>query len=816
MLAETNSSQLLRSEKVTLLSQIYTTVNSFADLGIQEFGCEIELCFVRLFELAERWFWVENLGVKGLPRPSQDSITRYDASVIQDALSAIDWRKCCSNFDLTRCNSEWNAPGVSPTTAIEVLLQLIQEGKCCWRDSTTLRCSLLRSQLQAACIPIVSTLFRVATSSVGNYNSPSGSLLRETISTIISRAAPSTSFTDIIVEELRLKVPSSTVKMDQSSIHSAAKSWTEFPYEEARSALDCSLWLCKKLIRRENFGPPLATLIVTTFSDCHLISTVISNQKTKTNFSANLETFKSNSHVRVRHRGAAAAPMKLHHLSHHHECVFYDMEGNDSSILIHKKRYKDGREIDKAMLRDEVDRRKREALQALGRMQVTGTQPKLSKKEKLTCFLENLLDYLLKLLHLINLHCPYEAKRASTFRSILTVACQQRPKCIGATLCAMVAASLRSDGMSLLMQQLWASFLCNVTTTFDHLRRYSDFVVDCCHFDDTKNCWMALDTLTSFAFRIAMRLQDGSCSHVLQTLFIALGRAIFHVLVHRRSVLSRDDRFPFLLTKLSFHIGENIRLLLREMTAEEREFATEFSCATGIMSFIEVNTIDEDFLKSEKSLKNTDRWPFPCKHCIQSSDQFALQLASNFMSVEKDEWHSRQYSQMQGKEVVTRVHKNGGGNCALNVITEDIILNIFSYFGYRRVTKLGEVCKEWYTVGQNPILWRQMYARRWPNAINDPFAFPAKSSEYLKCWKGKFMKKWQVERGLRSKYSSDGWKHKTCDYIGCNSVLRSLQQSIKHSEKHKNDSAKRKISHERSEAIKSTKIARKRAKQSQV
>ena len=126
----------------------------------------------------------------------------------------------------------------------------------------------------------------------------------------------------------------------------------------------------------------------------------------------------------------------------------------------------------------------------------------------------------------------------------------------------MVAATLRSDGMTLLMQQLWASFLCNVTTNFDHLRRYSDFVVDCCHFDDTKNCWIALDTLTSFAFRIATtRLQDESCSHVLQTLFVAIGRAIFHILVHRRSVLSRDDRFPLLLTKLSYNVVATIHYL---------------------------------------------------------------------------------------------------------------------------------------------------------------------------------------------------------------------------------------------------------------
>jgi hypothetical protein len=491
------------------------------------------------------------------------------------------------------------------------------------------------------------------------------------------------------------------------------------------------------------------------------------------------------------------------------------MQSNESSILIHKKRYKDGRETDKVVLRDEVDRRRREALQSLGRMHLTGTQPELSKKEKLTLFLEKLLEYLLKLLHLMNLHCPYEAKRAGTFRSILSVACQQRPKCIGATLCAMVAASLRSDGMSLLMQQLWASFLCNVTTNFDHLRRYSDFVVDCCHFDDTKNCWIALDKLTSFAFRIATtRLHDETCSHALQTLFVAIGRAIFHVLVHRRSVLSRDDRFPLLLTKLSYHIGENIQLLLREMTAEERDFAIEFSCATGIVSFVEVNTIDEDFFDGKKSIENTDRWPFLSKHCIQSSDQLALQLASNFMAIEKDEGHRREYSQTSGEKVMPKAYKNGKVICVVDVITEDIVLNIFSYFGYRRVAKLGEVCKEWHSVGQNPILWQQMYVRRWPNAINDPFAFPAKSSENLKCWKVMFMKKWQVERGLRSKYSLDGWKHKTCDYIGCTSVLRSLQQSIKHYEKHKKDSTKRKQSHERSEATKATKIAMKKAKQS--
>jgi hypothetical protein len=104
---------------------------------------------------------------------------------------------------------------------------------------------------------------------------------------------------------------------------------------------------------------------------------MISTKKMKYKSSATIETSNSNSHLKKRRRGTAAAPMKIHHLSDHHECVFHNMESNESSILFRKKRYNDGREIDKVVLRDEVDRRRRDSLQSLGRMHITGTQPEL-------------------------------------------------------------------------------------------------------------------------------------------------------------------------------------------------------------------------------------------------------------------------------------------------------------------------------------------------------------------------------------------------------------------------------------------------------
>ena len=777
-------------ERILLISRIHQTFSTFfADHGIHDFRQEIEVCLARMFVLAQKKSStelcfddhesVEDLCSTKSP-PKSTFIVCYDVSYIQDILSFMDWRGCCTNYNATVSRS--NRGNILPNTALQELLFVLQ-GKCI--SSIQSVGISLHSAVRAAVIPIILTLTKVVTST-GVYNSPSGILLRETISAIITRT-PAVPFVKPIVEvlESRLKILSvSLIQNESSRMNALRKSLENFNFDEAQQALELSIWLCTKQFVNQGFGPSTASLLATTFSDLCLFSFLPS-----TKCDVSLADMPKQKPV-INGKNKRISPMTIRHLSEQHEISETTPGSENNSSIVVQLRNKNQIELEKVQLREDMERRKRQTLQSIGRAE-TGKHP-LSKKEKFVRFRESILESLLKILHYVNLHCSLESKHALTLRAVISVACQ-RPRCPGVSICALEAASVRTvdNGMLLVMQHIWGFFVSNIAKV-DHLRRYSDYIVNCRHFDDPDQCWEVIDPVISLTFRIATTYQDGQASPGLIKTFRILGRTIFYILVYRRHVLSQknfESRLTSLLAKLSLHFGDSIELLMWGMNAEEKIWSMEMFCATGITSFVDANAFNEDRLDNT-SPDNAEQWPFPPSLCIRSSfESLAPNLASSLLSVVSDLPKNRQMCHIPREVSPCPSHLNSIAVSFMEMLNQDVVTKLFTFFGYKRIVKLGEVCKEWHLIGKKETLWRQLYARRWPNAVN--LNSVAKVGPQGPSWRALFIRKWKVERSIRSKFSSNGWKHITCRYVGCISVLRSQQQLEKHNQKHKEASTKR-------------------------
>jgi len=459
-------------ERILLLSRIHQTFSTFfADHGIHDFRQEIEFCLARMFVLAqkksstelcfENHDSVEDLCSTRSP-PKSTFIVCYDAPYIQDILSFMDWRGCCTNYNSTVSRS--NNGNILPNTALQELLFVLQ-GKCC---STIQSVGIsLHSAVRAAAIPIILTLTKVVTST-GVYNSPSGILFRETISAIISRT-PAVSFVKPILEvlESRLKILSVSILQNESSRKNALrKSLENFNFDEAQQALDLSIWLCRKHFVNQGFGPSTASLLATTFSDLCLFSFLPTMKS-----DVSLADMPKQKHI-TNGKNKCLSPMTIRHLSEQHELSESTPGSENNSSIVVQLRNKNQREIEKVQLREDMERRKRQTLQSIGRAD-TGQHP-LSKKENFFRFQQSLL----KILHSVNLHCSRESKHALTLRAVVSAACQQ-PRCPGVSICALAAASVRTvdNGMLLVMQHMWGYLVSNMANV-DHLRRYSDIVVN--------------------------------------------------------------------------------------------------------------------------------------------------------------------------------------------------------------------------------------------------------------------------------------------------------------------------------------------------
>jgi len=149
----------------------------------------------------------------------------------------------------------------------------------------------------------------------------------------------------------------------------------------------------------------------------------------------------------------------------------------------------------------------------------------------------------------------------------------------------------------------------------------------------------------------------------------------------------------------------------------------------------------------------------------------------------------------------------------LNHFGDDLLRHIFSFMGYKRLSRMRVVCQNWRTLVDDDFsMWMPLYKSRFGL---EPEDYSLVSSKPL-AWKNLFIERWTAEREIRFQRDKNGWKARLCKRIGCLTILTTPRRVDVHKSSHqrKDTVAKeremrsRKRQQSKAASEKKTKIAR--------
>ena len=140
-----------------------------------------------------------------------------------------------------------------------------------------------------------------------------------------------------------------------------------------------------------------------------------------------------------------------------------------------------------------------------------------------------------------------------------------------------------------------------------------------------------------------------------------------------------------------------------------------------------------------------------------------------------------------------------------------ILCLIFSFCSPKRLSKISQVCKSWKEIVDTAsnTLWHKAYVTKfgiyqWSCSIaekkylasttssNDKTSTHSTENVSKTLWKDFFSKKQIIERIVRfQRNPRTGYKHRTCNVLGCLEILKTTNQEHKHYQMHVRHLAKR-------------------------
>ncbi len=353
-------------------------------------------------------------------------------------------------------------------------------------------------------------------------------------------------------------------------------------------------------------------------------------------------------------------------------------------------------------------------------------------------------------------------------------------------------------------------------------RMYSELLVDGCHFDSRLECWNAMQPLVQ-ALMVHSSPADEIVTNpptVSKHTSILL-RCLVYILSKRRRLLTlcQDDalgqQIQAFLTTLSLSFGhENYWIASSSnMGASERENVLYTLQVLGIIGICGVdeesdlhdnenddgNDCDESQKGSSrnqddgKELETTACWPFAkpntlrCAYRRMGPRVCHRQLLSR---IDHDFYISQTVDQ---QEEDTFPRSSSGSVPFLEYMNDDTLGLVFSYFTYKRLVWVRQVCKAWKEVADQDSLWRDAYVARFhPIMPSDDQLLSCSTPSLESSWKQLFMDKYDAERRIRFlRNRRTGWKVRTCGHVGCLEVLRTQEQLKRHYEAHRKSKSKR-------------------------
>ena len=389
----------------------------------------------------------------------------------------------------------------------------------------------------------------------------------------------------------------------------------------------------------------------------------------------------------------------------------------------------------------------------------------------------------------------------TTLQSIVHLACQH-PESASLRLCVVILADAFKRYQSV-VDYLWRLCIRRQSlfgTTV--LKVYAEFLVECAYFDCPTNCWVALHPLVKHAIHVCnsqMLLEADASSQIPaadNTDIRHVLRCFSYILCRRRHVLAdtieNDRMWRELVTKLSLVFSDAKWWISQDMTVHERQETLRTLQAVGIVGFLEAfDMSNEDCWESSTK---TTAWPYTKIVGIRAAHR---RMGPNVTREDLLSKHAIPKRIRASPKSVIRGRNESDdrlvGAPIMSYLNDDVLKIVFSFLGYKRLVRASGICKTWRALAEDDSLWAQAYSSRFGIREDDKDAAACitRGESRLGSWKMVFTGKALAEKELRFKRHSSGWKHRTCEYIGCLMVIRSPGQLTRHYGTHKPRKPKR-------------------------
>ena len=329
---------------------------------------------------------------------------------------------------------------------------------------------------------------------------------------------------------------------------------------------------------------------------------------------------------------------------------------------------------------------------------------------------------------------------------------------------------------------------------------YCEIILECSFFDNPNECWLALRLLIDEAISIVAcdseKVESGA-KQILQSVgYVFLKRNFLHA----RNMCQSFNEYVVKCSDLFCDADVWIHPMMND---DDRNKMILMLQQLGILSFLQSSFDDIDnndqsgngawpFLDSVRDISKRIGPKVQCQNIVSFNPSFAPN---------DDECRS----------ISTQSRRKREGSITdevsiLDFINEDITRHIFSFLGYKLLVRVSAVCKLWKTIGNENCFWEAHYKKRFnmislddflPSDIDEEMKkkFSSKYCDYSNLkWRQLFDEKWKKERSLRSKLNKSrgsGWAVKTCNVLGCFTVLSSAKRHEKHICMHENNVLKK-------------------------
>lgn len=383
---------------------------------------------------------------------------------------------------------------------------------------------------------------------------------------------------------------------------------------------------------------------------------------------------------------------------------------------------------------------------------------------------------------------------ANVIDKILNLACQYPHSSSLRLAFMLVADGIGPDGYDFAMRRLWKWFDRN--ENYGHvLRIWSELIVESSHFDDPHRCWNSLEPLFTrilyyCAHEVDESVQVGAKAYLLL-------RSLSFILSRRRPVLRANDvrmteQFQDFVTRVSVSFGELRYWITPDMENDEVENIVMTLQSVGILGF--------QFSDERASAHDLSKWPFSQHAGVRGAHRrMGPRVSRNQLMSVPDDVNELQRLQIRRELKSKKPKIEPVVVPILSYLNDDILRTILSFLGHVELVRVGSLSKVFRSLTSDDVQWTAVYRCRFGILGHEI----DKTISKIGSWRNLFVEKYYSEKALKFKYSSSGWKYRTCGYIGCYQVMRSAEQQTKHHRVHE-DRYSKKVAREQANARKKT------------